>query len=120
MFGRLRARRGDDAAPNSDSVAAELAQTILPSSGTMIGICTTLIGLVKIVEGRTGPSQADEYGALINVAFLASAILSYLSIRLSTRNASIARKLERVADVFFILGLISLVGLAGVFAFEVV
>ena len=30
----------------------------------MVGICTTLIGLVKIVENRIGPSHVDEYGGL--------------------------------------------------------
>jgi len=30
----------------------------------MVGICTTLIGLVKIIEDRIGSSRVDEYGGL--------------------------------------------------------
>lgn len=104
----------------SDHVAADLARSILPSSGTMIGICTTLIGLVKINERTAGESQVDEYGALIAIAFLVSALLSYLSMRLAGHRPSLARKCERSADAIFLLGLVALVGLAATFAFEMV
>ncbi len=46
-----------------------LALQILPNASTMIGICVTAIGLVKIVEGRIGPSHVDEYAALTAVLF---------------------------------------------------
>src|ERR1700750_3034933 len=50
-----------------------LASHILPVSGTMIGVCATLIGLVKLAESKHGSSHVDEYAALAAVAFLASA-----------------------------------------------
>ncbi|MET0314063.1 MAG: hypothetical protein ABW275_06680, partial [Hansschlegelia sp.] len=71
------------AAAASTRTGLTLANHLLPASGTMIGICTTLVGLVKIVESRSGPSVVDEYGASIAIAFLLSALFSYLSIRLS-------------------------------------
>ncbi|RXF74008.1 hypothetical protein EK403_08270 [Hansschlegelia zhihuaiae] len=101
-------------------MTTEIARSILPISGTMIGICTTLIGLVKINESIRDQTQVDEYGALVAVAFLASAALSYVAIRLAKVRPSLARRLERVADAFFLAGLLSLVILAGGFAFEVV
>lgn len=104
----------------SDHVAADLARSILPSSGTMIGICTTLIGLVKINEQTVGDSRVDEYGALIAVAFLVSALLSYVAIRVGGAHPAIGRRCERVADAVFLIGLVCLVGLAATFAFEVV
>jgi hypothetical protein len=104
----------------SDGVATEVARSILPISGTMIGICTTLIGLVKINESIRNASQVDEYGALIAVAFLASAALSYLAIRLGKIRPRLSRRLERAADAFFLVGLVCLVALAGAFAFEVI
>jgi hypothetical protein len=96
-----------------------LARHILPASSTMIGICTTLIGLVKILEGGSGASQVDECGAIVGAAFLLSAVLSYLSIRLADGRPSLSHRCERVADVFFLLGLVSLVAVAALFAFEV-
>ena len=58
-----------------------LSKHILPSSGTMIGVCATLIGLVKLAEAHIGPSRVDEYAALASLLFLASAIASYISMR---------------------------------------
>ncbi|MFC7052866.1 hypothetical protein ACFQI3_09230 [Hansschlegelia quercus] len=107
-------------AASSNRTGQRLASYILPASGTMIGICTTLVGLVKIVESRSGPSVVDEYGAAIAVAFLFSALFSYLSIRLSEGAPTLGRRCERVADFAFLLGLVCLVGLIGLFAFEAI
>lgn len=96
-----------------------LAHHILPTSGTMVGICTTLIGLVKVVEGRIGPSHVDEYAACASLLFLISAITSYLSIRFAERMKA-SRTLETIADQSFLLGLfcITLIGL--LFAYEAI
>ncbi|MFD1332738.1 hypothetical protein ACFQ4O_12090 [Methylopila musalis] len=100
--------------------ALALARDILPNSGTMIGVCTTLVGLVKIIERDSGASRVDEYGALIGVLFLISALTSYLAIRIAPTSAATSRRCERVADVFFLTGLCSLVVLGAMFAFETV
>lgn len=94
-----------------------LPQHILPTAGTMLGICTTLIGLVRIVEAQTGPSRVDELGGLVGALFLFSAIASYGSIRTESR-ATLSRRLERAADLCFLLGLASLAALSLVFAYE--
>jgi hypothetical protein len=100
-----------------ESADEGLSRHILPSAGTMVGVCTTLIGLVKILEARIGPSHVDEYAALTAVLFLVSAVASYLSIRLVSGNDRAAR-LERCADICFVLGLISLSLISILFAYE--
>lgn len=97
----------------------ELSRHILPTAATLLGICTTLIGLVKILEERIGPSHVDEYGALIAALFLGSAGASYGAIRALGR-PSLSRRLERMADGLFLLGLVSLTLLALLFAYELV
>jgi uncharacterized membrane protein len=97
---------------------AELARYILASSGTMIGICTTLVGLIKIVEGRIGPSRVDEFVALVAIIFLVSAILSYLSIRNNARRLHISRRFGRAADWLFLTGMLTIVGIVALFAIE--
>ena len=98
---------------------AILSHHILPSAATMIGICTTLIGLVKIIEARIGPSHVDEWAGLAALLFLASAFGSYLSMRPRlTRAASL--RLERVADVTFLLGLFGLSAISVLFAYEAI
>jgi hypothetical protein len=96
-----------------------LAGHILPNSTAMVGVCVTAIGLVKLLEGRIGPSHVDEYCALTAIIFAASAILSYLSIRVETL-ANSAGLMERLADFFFMLGLAALTGIAVLFAYEVI
>jgi hypothetical protein len=96
-----------------------LASHILPVSGTMIGVCATLIGLVKLAEAKHGSSHVDEYAAMAAVAFLASALTSYLSIRYSDRTR-LSFRIERMADVIFLCGLIGITLVATLFAYEVI
>jgi hypothetical protein len=96
-----------------------LASHILPVSGTMIGVCATLIGLVKFAEARHGSSHVDEYAAIAAVTFLASALTSYLSIRYSNRT-KLSCQIERMADVIFLFGLVGITLVATLFAYEVI
>ncbi|ACL58173.1 conserved hypothetical protein [Methylobacterium nodulans ORS 2060] len=85
----------------------------------MVGICATVIGLVKILEERIGPSHVDEYAGLAALLFLASALASYLSMRRTT-GIGLSARLERVADLCFVLGLVSLSLIAVLFAYETI
>jgi len=96
-----------------------LASHILPVSGTMIGVCATLIGLVKLAESKHGPSHVDEYPAVVAVTFLGSALASYLSIRWSGR-AKLSIRTEQIADVIFLCGLVGITLVATLFAYEVI
>jgi hypothetical protein len=96
-----------------------LSRHILPNSGTMIGVCTTLVGLVKVVEAHIGPSRVDEYAALASLLFLASAITSYISIRHPGRFGLSAR-FEAIADQCFLVGLFAIAIISIFFAYEVI
>ena len=85
----------------------------------MGGICTTLIGLVKIIEDRTGSRHVDEYGGLAALLFLVRALASYLAIRLSSQGRASAW-CERIADLFFVAGLVSLTLILLLFAYEAI
>ncbi|MDM9619580.1 hypothetical protein A6U87_26375 [Rhizobium sp. AC44/96] len=96
-----------------------LSHHILPTSGTMIGICMTLIGLVKVTELKGQSSHVDEYAALATLVFLASAMSSYLSLRMED-NVVASRRLELFADQCFLLGLVAIVGIGVLFAYSVI
>jgi hypothetical protein len=96
-----------------------LASHILPVSGTMIGVCATLIGLVKLAESKYGPSHVDEYAAVVAVTFLGSALTSYLSIRWSGR-VKLSIRTEQIADAIFLCGLVGITLVATLFAYEVI
>lgn len=92
---------------------------ILPTAGTMLGICTTLIGLVKLHENHAGPSRVDEHGGIVAIFFLASALGSYISIRTS-RRTKISITFERFADTCFIIGLLGLAAVSVFFAYQII
>jgi hypothetical protein len=96
-----------------------LASHILPVSGTMIGVCATLIGLAKLASSKHGVSHVDEYAAVVAVTFLASALTSYLSIRWSDRT-QLSVRIEGIADTIFLCGLVGITLVATLFAYEVI
>jgi hypothetical protein len=96
-----------------------LASHILPVSGTMIGVCVTLIGLVKLADARHGSSHVNEYAAMAAVTLLASALTSYLSIPYSNRT-KLSFQIERMADMIFLCGLIGITLVATLFAYQVI
>ncbi len=108
-----RARRDDERAERV------LSHIILPASCTMIGVCATIIGLVKIVQTRGGPSHVDEYSALVLLLFLVSAGASYLSIRHTARRL-FSTRCELVADGFFLAGLFAIAVIGLFFAYEII
>lgn len=105
----------------SEAVTANLKARnhILPTASTMIGVSTTLIGLVKIVEARIGPSHVDEYAGCAAVLFMLSAINSYLSGRFESR-VKVSDVLEHIADGLFVVGLLLISCIALFFAYELI
>ena len=91
-----------------------LLSHILPTAATMVGVCITVIGLIKVVEGNTHDTILDEVIAVNALGFLLSAVLSYISQRSKTEKV----RIETWADMLFI-GSLCILGLATVaLAFE--
>lgn len=98
---------------------AQISHHILGASGTMVGICMAMVGLVKVTETHFGPSSVDELAAIAAAIFLVSALSSYFSLRHAGAPAR-ARKFEMAADIVFMAGLIFLTGITGLLAYEIV
>lgn len=95
------------------------ANHILSIAGTMLGVTTTLIGLIKLIETQTKASRVDEMAGAVVIVFLFAAVTSYASIRAGVRTA-LSQSMERLADAAFVIGLASLAVLAVIFAWEVI
>lgn len=93
---------------------SNLASHILPTSATMVGVCMTVLSIAKLVETKTHPGIVDELMAFDGLIFLTSALCSYLSIR-SVRDEE---RMERIADMAFMAGLIVMVLTSFIFAYE--
>jgi hypothetical protein len=97
----------------------DLSTNILGASVVMIGVSTTLIGLVKVAKAHMGPSHVDQYAGLVGLLFLLSAGTSYLAIRYGNR-ASLGQRCEQIADLLFVVGLVGISMISIFFAYEVI
>ena len=84
-------------APDFRGVSAH----ILPTSATMIGVCMTVLTIGHLGSGGPWRMLIDKLLAVDALVFLASALLSFVSIRSSIA----ARKYESRAEVVFVVGL---------------
>ena len=91
--------------PQPDS--GGLSTHILPTSATMVGVCVTVIGIVKLFHAGALGIYVDKLLALDSALFVASAVLSFVSLRKQPG----AGRMETLAEEIFLLGLM-LMGLA--------
>lgn len=92
---------------------------IFTASAAMVGVCLTVIGLIRVVSTAHGSQTlADDFLAADALLFLASCLLSYFSLR--TRRARRMYRVERVADGIFILGLVLMVFVCAIIVYEII
>ncbi len=90
------------------SLEEDISIHIFSASAAMIGVCLTVIGLVRvIITMRNMNTLADDILAVDSLIFLISCCLSYVALR--TRKKRRMHQIERVADGIFILGLLLMV-----------
>ena len=92
-----------------------ISRHILPTASNMLGLCFLIFSIVK-VNKFAQLTLLDEMTAFSMLLFLISCLFSYASIRARSREA----RFERIADIFFMIGLISLTSITLIFVFEVV
>ena len=92
---------------------------ILSVSAAMVGVCLTVIGLIRIVitMGKFD-TIADNILALASLIFLISCFCSYWALR--TRGTRRMHRLERIADAAFLLGLLLMVIVCGIITFSMI
>jgi hypothetical protein len=97
----------------------DLSVHILSVSAAMVGVCLTVIGLIRIVitMGKFD-TIADNLLAVASLIFLVACVCSYWALR--TRGARRMHRLERVADAAFLLGLLLMVLVCGIITFAMI
>ena len=82
----------------------DIAVHIFTVSAAMVGVCLTVIGIIRIVKALHGiDTVSDGIVALDALAFLASCLTAYVALR--TRTANRMLRVERVADYIFLAAL---------------
>ena len=93
----------------------KLSHHILPTSAQLVGVCVTVISLIKVLHiGQIG-IIISRLLAVNCILFTVSALLSYASMR-----GYKMERMERYADQFFMIGLMELSGCALLLAFEII
>ena len=93
----------------------DISRHILPTSATMVGVCITVVGIVRLIETHAAfASIIDNLIAVDAVLFLGSALLSYVALRTPRETP----RLEHVADLMFLGGLVLLVASGVMLAWE--
>jgi hypothetical protein len=86
-------------------MAAEKSPHILNSSSNLLGFCLVVLTSIKISKFAAA-TIIDEITGVSAIMLMISCILSFLSIR--SKNESHSEKVERIAEIFFLIGLIRL------------
>jgi hypothetical protein len=93
----------------------DIAHHILPTASNLLGLCFVLLSFIKLSKIST-ETLIDESLGIGIILFLASCILSYMSIRSRLKS----EKYEKIADIIFLIGLGCLALTAMVIIFEVI
>jgi hypothetical protein len=85
-----------------------LCAHIFSGSATMIGVCLTVIGLIRVAINISGiETFADDITFAASISFMTSCLLAYWGLH--SHEIHRLRKIERIADCFFIMGLLCMV-----------
>src|ERR1044071_816437 len=91
---------------------------IFTVSSAMVGVCLTVIGLIRVVITLgDADTLADDFLATDALLFLVSCLLSYWALR--SRGLRRMHKIERLADVIFIVAMIGMVGVCTLITYSI-
>ena len=91
---------------------------IFTVSSAMVGVCVTVIGLIRVVVtlGKAD-TVADDLLAIDALLFLTSCLLSYAALR--ARSFRRMHNIERAADVVFIVAMMVMTGICGFITYSI-
>jgi len=95
---------------------ADVCIHIFTVSSAMVGVCLTVIGLIRVVItlGKID-TFADDLLSADAFLFLLASLLSYSALR--TRNLKRMRRVEHVADGLFIVAMILMALVCGIITY---
>ncbi len=100
------------------STKSNLSQHILPNSSMMIGVCMTVISIIKLIGIHNGQHRIAELLAFNSLMFMLSALLSYFSMRESVSEPR-SQQMEKFADLIFMIGLLLMTSAGFFLAYEI-
>jgi uncharacterized membrane protein len=105
--------------PNQDNhFERDICIHIFTVSSAMVGVCLTVIGLIRVVItlGKAD-TLADDGLAIDALLFLTASLLSYWALR--CRGISRMHRVERIADGIFIFAMIGMVVICALITYTI-
>lgn len=87
---------------------------ILPTAANLLGLCFLILNLKKLWKGGKVVEVVDKADGIAILIFLIASVLSYASMRSARRGVMY----EKIADIFFLVGLFLLSFIAIITVFE--
>jgi hypothetical protein len=91
---------------------------IFTVSSAMVGVCLTVIGLIRVVItlGKAD-TVADDCPAIDALLFLTSSLFSYWALR--SRGLARMHRVEQIADIVFIVAMIGMVAICALITYTI-
>jgi len=100
------------------SLEEDISIHIFTVSAAMVGVCLTVIGLLRVVITlQKADTFADDLLAIDAVLFISSCFLSYWALRTRKRHRML--RIERIADGMFILAMLLMVVVCGFITYAI-
>jgi hypothetical protein len=91
---------------------------IFTASAALMGVCLTVIGIIRLVIATNNiTTVADDLLVIDTLVFFASCLLSYWALR--ARSAGRMRRVERTADLLFVVGLMLMAAVCGIITYGI-
>ena len=105
--------------PNRDArLEEDICIHVFTVSAAMVGVCLTVIGVLRVVVTTSkGDTIADDLLAIDAVLFLLACLSSYWALR--TRHTRRLYRVERFADLAFIVALVFMVVICGFITYAI-
>lgn len=99
-----------------DRLDADVNVHVFTVSAGLVGVCLTVIGIIRIGMNLKPDysTVADELLALDALCFTAACLLAYASLR--SPDLDRTKRLERIADRLFILGMVAMCAVSAMVA----
>lgn len=105
--------------PSAAAVQIDIIVHIFAVSATLVGVCLTVIGLIRITNKLNSLSTyADDLLALDALLFLGACSLSFTALR--RRRLHRHLRLELLAENLFFIALVLMVAVCGLIVYELV
>ncbi len=113
----MTAEQADNDRPVSRSERGVAQQVFVVSAA--VGVCLTLMGLVSIIASLNQVATVtEELLAADAIVFLVACLSGYFSLR--SESVEQARRFERVADVTFVVAMITVVAIGAIVALRLI